>query len=110
MEGIRETLARNLKENRRKLGITQPVLAERAGLSIHYLARIEVARKFPTADVLERLAAALDIPPQELFSIQPSPEQTMKKLEQAILDNIDRAIDIAVRKSIHNVTDGCCKD
>jgi len=59
MANIREILAQNLKENRRKLGITQPMLAERAGLSTHYLGMIEIGRNFPTADVLERLAEAL---------------------------------------------------
>jgi transcriptional regulator with XRE-family HTH domain len=100
MTNIREILAKNLKENRRKLGITQPTLAERANLSTHYLAMIEVARKFPTADVLERLAAALDIAPNELFSVSPSPENAMEKLQQTILDNMDRVIESAVDKAV----------
>jgi transcriptional regulator with XRE-family HTH domain len=107
MESIREILAKNLKENRRKLGITQPKLAERADLSTHYLAMIEVARKFPTADVLERLAAALDIAPNELFSVSPSPEEAMEKLQQTILDNLDQAIEAAVDKAIHKVVVKC---
>ena len=49
MTNVKEILARNLKENRRRLGITQPELAERAGMSTQYLAMIEIARKFPTA-------------------------------------------------------------
>jgi transcriptional regulator with XRE-family HTH domain len=97
---IREILAKNLKENRKKLGITQPKLAERANLSLHYLAMIEVARKFPTADVLDRLAAALEIAPHELFSVSLSPEGAMEKLEQTILDHLDHAIEIAVDKAI----------
>jgi transcriptional regulator with XRE-family HTH domain len=100
MENIREILAKNLKENRRKLGITQPALAERAGLSTHYLAMIEVARKFPAADVLERLAAALGVAPYELFSAPLSPEGAMEKLQQAILENLDRAIENAVDKAV----------
>jgi transcriptional regulator with XRE-family HTH domain len=59
MTNVKQILAQNLKENRRRLGITQPELAERAGMSTQYLAMIEIARKFPTADILERLAAAL---------------------------------------------------
>jgi transcriptional regulator with XRE-family HTH domain len=110
MESIRETLARNLKEHRRKLGITQPKLAERADLSTHYLAMLEVARKFPTADVLERLAAALDIAPHELFSVSPSPEGALEKLQQAILDNLDEAIDDAVDKAIQKAVTEKCKN
>jgi transcriptional regulator with XRE-family HTH domain len=110
MEGIRETLAKNLKEKRRKLGITQPMLAERADLSTHYLAMIEVARKFPAADVLERLASALGVAPHELFSAPPSPEAAMEKLQQAILDNLDRVIENSVDKAVQKALAGKCKD
>jgi predicted transcriptional regulator len=41
---VKEILAKNLKK---RLGITQPELAERAGLSTHYLGMIEIARNFP---------------------------------------------------------------
>jgi transcriptional regulator with XRE-family HTH domain len=110
MESIREVLAKNLKENRRKLGITQPILAERADLSTHYLAMIEVARKFPTADVLDRLAMALGVTPGELFSVAPTPEGAMEKLEQAILDNLDRAIENAVDKAVQKALSSKRKD
>ena len=92
MANIKEILAQNLKKNRRRLGITQPELAERAGLSTHYLGMIEIARNFPTADVLERLAAALGIKPNELFSIADSPEIAMEQLQQAILDRFDKKL------------------
>ena len=89
-----------MKENRRKLGITQPELAERAGMSTQYLAMIEIARKFPTADILERLSAALGINPHQLFSVAVSPERAMEQLQQSILDNIDRAMEQALDKAI----------
>jgi transcriptional regulator with XRE-family HTH domain len=110
MEGIRETLAKNLKQRRRKLGITQPVLAERAALSTHYLAMIEAARKFPSAGVLERLASALGIAPHELFSVPPSPEEAMEKLQQTILGHLDRVIENAVDKAVQKALAGKGKD
>ena len=100
MANVKEILAQNLKENRRRLGITQPQLAERAGLSTHYLGMIEIARNFPTADVLERLAVALGIKSNELFSVAASPEKGMEQLQQAILNNLDKAIERALDKAI----------
>jgi transcriptional regulator with XRE-family HTH domain len=100
MANIKEILANNLKKNRRRLGITQPELAERAGLSTHYLGMIEIARNFPTADVLERLAEALGIKSNELFSVSDSPERAMEQLQQAILDNMDQAMERALDKAI----------
>ena len=90
----------DLKSNRRRLGITQPELAERAGMSTQYLAMIEIARKFPTADILERLAEAMNIYPHELFSVAVSPERAMEQLQQAILERIDKTIKYAVDKAI----------
>ncbi len=58
---IRDILAKNIKENRRKLGLSQEKLAEKAGISTPFLAMIEVSRKFPTPGVLEKLAGALEI-------------------------------------------------
>jgi transcriptional regulator with XRE-family HTH domain len=104
---VKEILARNLKKHRKRLGITQPELAESAGLSTNYLGMIEVARNFPTADVLERLAAALGIKSNELFSISDSPEIAMEQLQKAILDaldkrlnNLDQTIEYALDKAI----------
>ena len=90
---IKKILAKNLKEYRRGLGITQPELAERASMSTQYLAMIEIARKFPTADILERLAAALNVSPHELFSVDVSPERAMAQLQHEILDKISKKLD-----------------
>jgi transcriptional regulator with XRE-family HTH domain len=48
-----------LRENRRKCGLSQEKLAEKAGISTQYLAMMEIARKFPASEVLERLAEAM---------------------------------------------------
>jgi transcriptional regulator with XRE-family HTH domain len=93
MANVKEILGQNLKKHRKRLGITQPELAERAGLSTNYLGMIEVARNFPTADVLERLATALGIKSNELFSVADSPELAMEQLQQAVLDNLDKKLD-----------------
>ena len=100
MANIREILAQNLKENRRKLGITQPMLAERAGLSTHYLGMIEIGRNFPTADVLERLSAALGINPHELFSVSVSPERAIEELQQKVIKNIEQVVADAIDKRL----------
>ena len=100
MTNIKKILAQNLKENRKRLGITQPELAERAGMSTQYLAMIEISRKFPTSDILEKLAAALGINPHELFSVSVSPERAMEQLQQAILNNMEQAMVHALDKAI----------
>jgi len=107
MENIREILAHNLREYRRKNGLTQPKLAEKAGLSTHYLAMIELARKFPAADVLNRLAAALEIQPNELFSVAVSPERALEQMQQLIMENLDRSIENALDKAVKKRCANC---
>jgi len=98
--GIREILANNLKEYRRKCGFSQEKLAEKAGISTPFLAMIEVSRKFPTPNVLDRLAEALNIKTYQLFAIPPLPDEAMERLHQSIVSNINQVVEEAVERAI----------
>ena len=50
-----------IRELRNKRGWSQEMLAERAGLSRTYLARLETARQDPTLSTLEKIAKALRV-------------------------------------------------
>ena len=100
VEDLRDILARNLRENRRKLDISQPKLAEMADLSTHYVAMIETSRKFPTPEVLTRLAKALDIPPHELFAVPVSPEAALERLHKEVLVDIKQVVSEAVERAV----------
>ena len=88
MAGIREILAHNIKEYRRKYGFSQDKLAELAGISSQYLATVETCRKFPTPEVLDRLAEALSIETHELFTAAPTPQNELEKLRQDIIKEV----------------------
>jgi len=100
MKSLREILATNLRENRRRLDMSQPELAERADLSTHYVSMIEVSRKFPTPEVLERLAAALEIDNYKLFSVPTTPEEAIERLHYDVVTNIKQEISDAVKVAI----------
>jgi len=100
MDNLRDILASNLRNNRRKLGISQPKLAELANLSHHYVSMIELSKKFPTPEVLEKLAKALGIPSHELFSVPSSPENAVNKLHNDVLISIKQAVNDAVKEAI----------
>jgi len=67
MANPRKILAKNLKEKRRICGLTQAKLAEKVDVSTHHIAMIELARNFPTSELMERIASALNIKIFELF-------------------------------------------
>jgi transcriptional regulator with XRE-family HTH domain len=109
---IKEILAANLKENRRKKGLTQEKLSERADMSLQYLAMLELARKFPSGEMLERLANALDIEAHQLFSVPPTPEEALERLHQTIVANIKQEITSmkqAVQETIKETLASECK-
>ena len=60
---------------------------------------IELTRKFPSPEMLERIAAALEIDPPELFSIQIA-EAQIRKFKKAVLTEIEKAVSGAVMQVI----------
>lgn len=104
MTDIKEILAANLKEYRRKRGLTQEKLAEQADMSLHYLAMLELARKFPSGDMLERLAAALNIEAHQLVKAPVTPEEALDRLYQSIIADIKQVVREAVKESL---AEGC---
>jgi transcriptional regulator with XRE-family HTH domain len=90
-----------MKAQRHILGITQEQLAERVNTSTNYIALIESKKKFPTPEMLERLAAALEIDAPTLFSTKsyPSPEAgTLAELQEQILSDLSEVISYRFRK------------
>jgi len=102
---LREIFAKNLRENRRKCGFSQEKLAEKSGISTQYLAMMEIARKFPTSEVLKRIAGALSIKVYELFLIDHSPREELELLRQDIISEMRQTFGDIVEKSIKNVAE-----
>ena len=92
MSSLRDILASNLKAFRHKSGLSQARLAEKAAISTQYIAMIELSRQFPTPEVLERIAIALEIEAHELFAVAPSPESAMERLHKDIIKEIRQVI------------------
>jgi transcriptional regulator with XRE-family HTH domain len=102
--GLREILAKNLRENRRRCGFSQEKLAEKAGISTQYLAMLEIARKFPTSAVLEHLAGAMDIKVYELFLIDHSPREELERLRQDIINEMKQTFGEIVENALKCVS------
>jgi transcriptional regulator with XRE-family HTH domain len=64
---IQELLAKNVRAARKRLGISQMKLAEKADLSAGYMNDVERARRWLGAETLARLASALHLRPHQFF-------------------------------------------
>ncbi len=70
-------LGRRAAAHRSQLGLSQTVIAKRAGLAASYLSRIENGKIFPTVPTAQKIATALRVPLSELLG--PTPPEREKK-------------------------------
>jgi len=95
MTSLRSLLAFNIKEQRHILKFTQAQLAEKVDTSTNYIALIESEKRFPTPEMLERIAAALEIDAPALFSTISYPIKetgTLVELQEKILSDLSEVI------------------
>jgi transcriptional regulator with XRE-family HTH domain len=60
-------LGKNLREARKKLGLTQEEVAQRCGVQAGEVSRIERGLRDPQVSTVEKLATAVEVPPGRLF-------------------------------------------
>ena len=94
---IQELFIINLKEYRKLRKISQSKLAAQCNSSQTYIAAIEVGKNFPSPEMIERIAAALEIESYFLFKNEPVGNGMTKKQltptqRREITDKIDRAV------------------
>ena len=83
-------------ERRRILGISQAKLAEKISTSTHYIVQIEQKNKFPSPEMLERIANALEIDSPQLFSMDSFSDIAIKRFQEGILADLGNAVTLAV--------------
>ncbi len=89
-------VSENIKTLRKKLGWSQELLAEKTGVSAPYITQIEVGKRTPSLDIVEKLALALGVEYKTLFetnsdNIQ-APEFTKHILESKLITAITNTI------------------
>jgi len=65
----RRNLGKILREQRHSADITLQKLSDASGVSPSHLGRIEKGERFPSADVLQRIAQPLGFSEEELFTL-----------------------------------------
>jgi transcriptional regulator with XRE-family HTH domain len=106
MARLGKVFAQNLKKKRRQCGLTQAQLAEKADVSTHHIGMIELSRNYPTLELVERLADAMNIEIYELFLEEPhSPNEELEQLRQEIKGDMQQMFDDFLEKALS----GKCK-
>jgi transcriptional regulator with XRE-family HTH domain len=70
-KSIYEFIARRIRQERKKAGLTIERLAEFADISTSFLSYIETNKKKPSLNTIQKIADALDVPLSGLFEELP---------------------------------------
>jgi transcriptional regulator with XRE-family HTH domain len=100
MTDIRDLLAQNIKKYRSALGLSQARLAEKVDTSTNYIGLLEIKRKFPSPEMMERLASALGIDTTELFYKELSSKEAIKTYRKAAIEDIQGAISQVIEEKL----------
>jgi len=103
---LRHVLASNIRARRQVSGLSQVKLAEAAGIAPAYVAMIELEKKFPSVDVLERIARALKMDPTELFSKACYPVEAVNELHKSVLASFEQVVKSHIEEFEEKVNTG----
>ena len=76
---LQQIFIENLRKLRSEKEISQMQLAERCNTSANYISEIEMGRRIPSFEKIEKIAEALKIPPSQLFIDESAAENVEKK-------------------------------
>jgi transcriptional regulator with XRE-family HTH domain len=103
MTNIRDVFATNLKKFRQARGWSQAFLAEKAETSTNYIGNLENSIKFPSSEMIQKLALVLEIDPTELFSKEIDPGITMKNYQIAALADVSGILEGVIGNKIRKL-------
>ena len=98
MVSLKSVLAKNIKNRRKTLGLTQEALAEKVGTVSTYITAIESERRTPSFKMIERIAEALETEAPELFSTKDYPSEKASRLREDLMTQFDLFLRAAVKE------------
>jgi transcriptional regulator with XRE-family HTH domain len=106
---LKQIFIRNLKEFRKKEGFSQMKLAEYCDTAPSYIGDIEIGRRFPSMELIEKMAAILRIEPYQFFKNQadnglnPDTENLFPRLPNSMKNQIKTQIQTQIDRSTNEI-------
>ncbi len=76
---LKSQIGKRIQQLRKQARYTQESFAEKTGLSLSYVAMIEIGKKTPTIETLHKIAQALDCDLAEFFSAKTLRQKSTNK-------------------------------
>ena len=115
---LKQIFIKNLKNFRKNEGLSQMQLAEYCGISLGYIAEIEIGKKFPSIGIIEKIAVILKIEAYLLFKSQDEknvagstekiphlPHYVNKKLQKQLKARIKAQINQSTSQILSEITE-----
>jgi transcriptional regulator with XRE-family HTH domain len=93
MTDIRNLIALNIRKYRHSRGWSQTELAERAQTSPHYVGMMETKVKYPSPEMIAKLANAFGVDSTDLFKPETDPALALKGFQRAAWEDVGKEID-----------------
>jgi len=106
MTHIRDVLAENMKAYRNARGFTQANLAEEVNTSTHYIGMIETKNKFPSPEMIERIALALGIDTVDLFATDKKQPKLIKSYQKATIQQVQSMVKHFLEEKLTDLENG----
>ncbi|MDR3336415.1 MAG: helix-turn-helix domain-containing protein [Treponema sp.] len=85
-QDVRVLLGKRIQFYRKQRQLSQAALAEKAGISITFLSKIERGLKYPTSDTISGIANGLGVEVCELFQEAETPAERRNLLKRFKID------------------------
>ena len=113
---LKQIFIQNLREFRRKEGLSQMKLAEYCNTAASYIGEIEIGRRFPSMEMIEKMADVLRIEPYHFFQNRANnesdsdtenlfprlPNSMKKQIQTQIKTQIDQSISEILGEILNN--------
>jgi len=114
---LKQVFVQNLKEFRKKEGFSQMKLADYCGTAHSYFGEIEAGRKFPSMDLIEKIAKILRIEPHLFFKSRTGnsvlndienkkprmPYSSKKQLQKQVKAHIKKQINLSTNETLRQI-------
>lgn len=109
--GLQQIFMANLRKYRKQQGFTQEKLAEMCNTDSCYIRQIEIGRRFPSLNYIERIAKALRIEPYFLFYEDTNSEndsllikytEQKEKIKSMLINNVNQICSMIDEQNIHS--------
>jgi transcriptional regulator with XRE-family HTH domain len=104
---LRKIFIQNLRKCRKNREISQMTLAEMCNTSTSYIGQIEIGNRFPSLELIEKIAAALEIQPYLLFCDEFDKKSSKKqaaakgKIPYSVKSELIKNLSTAIRKVVN---------